>query len=80
MRGPRLLRARASAPQIGARRNAMLKLAFAAIFAASVAGAGAIAACIDPSGESARSASRFTQYETPNHRHLLRHREAQRGD
>lgn len=58
----------------------MLKLAIAAIFATSLAGAGAVAACLDPSEESARPAQRFTQYETPNHRHLLRHREAQRGD
>jgi hypothetical protein len=58
----------------------MLKVVIAAIFAASLAGAGAVAACIDPSAESVRPGQRFTQYETPNHRHLLRHREAQRGD
>lgn len=58
----------------------MLKLAIAAIFAASLAGAGAVAAWIDPSEESARPAPRFTPHEAPNHRHLLRYRETRRGD
>ncbi len=57
----------------------MLKLAIAAIFAVSLAGAEAVAACVEPGAESLRAAARFTPYETPNHRHLLRHREARRG-
>jgi hypothetical protein len=80
MRGPRLFPAGAGAPQIGARRNAMLKFIITTVFVASLAGAGATAACIKPGADETRADQRFTKYETPNHRHLLRHREAQRGE
>ena len=57
----------------------MLKLTIATIVVASLAGAGASVACMEPREDAARPAPRFTQHEAPNHRHLLRHRETQRG-
>jgi hypothetical protein len=79
MRGPRLLSSAGLFAPDGARRNGMLKLTIATIFVASLAGAGAAVACMEPREDVARPAQRFTQHEAPNHRHLLRHREALRG-
>jgi hypothetical protein len=52
----------------------VLKLTIATVLVGCLAGIGAAAACIEPPRKEARAAPHFTQHETPNHRHLLRHR------
>lgn len=58
----------------------MSKIAIATMFVASLAGVGIATACMEPRAVEARGAPHFTQHETPNHRHLLRYRESQRGE